>query len=309
MIHHTVTGPGTDVVDLIYHGHSALPGPLATGCITKDGVVHLTGNGRANHAGGGDGDVLDAVIGESYGTYPPPTHEHDGSAGAVDGNARFYGWECENKGDGRDPWPQVQYDAIVKATVAVCRAHGWGHKSTIGHLEWSDWKPDPRGFDMAGFRRDVADALALPAGRWRGEDPMPQYVNLGIAQPYRLAPGAWNSIEFTSEWADETGDHASGGSVFARGPARFSGSLGLRIDGLPAGAVVQARMSEYQGDQHRAEHPIHEIIGTGGGTFAVVPLTKRLPSGRSMRIRLLNQSAVPVTVASAVLTVLVWKET
>ncbi|WP_030895381.1 N-acetylmuramoyl-L-alanine amidase [Streptomyces sp. NRRL S-474] len=309
MIHHTVTGPGTDVVDLIYHGHSALPGPLATGCITKDGVVHLTGNGRANHAGGGDGDVLDAVIGESYGTYPPPTHEHDGSAGAVDGNARFYGWECENKGDGKDPWPQVQYDAIVKATVAVCRAHGWGHKSTIGHLEWSDWKPDPRGFDMAGFRRDVADALALPAGRWRGEDPMPQYVNLGIAQPYRLAPGAWNSIEFTSEWADETGDHASGGSVFARGPARFSGSLGLRIDGLPAGAVVQARMSEYQGDQHRAEHPIHEIIGTGGGTFAVVPLTKRLPSGRSMRIRLLNQSAVPVTVASAVLTVLVWKET
>ncbi|MGX5212035.1 peptidoglycan recognition protein family protein [Streptomyces violaceus] len=309
MIHHTVTGPGTDVVELIYHGHSALPGPLATGCITKDGVVHLTGNGRANHAGGGDGDVLNAVIGESYGTYPPATHEHDGSAGAVDGNARFYGWECENKGDGKDPWPREQYLAMVKATAAVCRAHGWGHKSAIGHLEWSDWKVDPRGFGMADFRRDVADALALPAGRWEGEDPMPQYVNLGVAGEYELAPGAWDSVEFTTEWTDETGHHATGGSVFARGPARFSGTVSLQIDGLPAGAVVQARMSEYEGDEHRADHPIHEITGTGGGSFVVLPLTKRLASGRSMRVRLLSQAAVPVTVANAVLTVLVWKET
>ncbi|MCM1972344.1 N-acetylmuramoyl-L-alanine amidase [Streptomyces sp. G1] len=169
IVHHTVTGPGTDVVGLVYRGHSELPGPLATGCITKDGTVHLTGNGRVNHAGGGDSDVLAAVIGESYGNYPPPSNQHDGSAGAVDGNARFYGWECENKGDGRDPWPRVQYVAIVKATAAVCRAHGWSAKSAIGHLEWSDWKVDPRGFDMKDFRRDLAACLALPAGAWNSE--------------------------------------------------------------------------------------------------------------------------------------------
>ncbi len=97
--------------------------------------------------------------------------------------------------------------------------------------------------------------------------------------------------------------------MFARGPARFSGTVSLQIDGLPAGAVVQARMSEYEGDEHRADHPIHEITGTGGGSFVVLPLTKRLASGRSMRVRLLSQAAVPVTVANAVLTVLVWKET
>ncbi|MFJ8594888.1 N-acetylmuramoyl-L-alanine amidase [Streptomyces sp. NPDC093598] len=172
MIHHTVTGPGTDVVNLIYDGHSALPGPLSTGCITKDGVVHLTSNGRANHAGGGDGDVLDAVINESYADRPPATHKHDGSPGAVDGNARFYGWECENEGDGKDPWPRVQYAAIVKATAAICREHGWSAKSGIGHLEWSDWKVDPRGFDMTDFRRDLAACLALPAGQWEGNDDM-----------------------------------------------------------------------------------------------------------------------------------------
>ncbi|MGV9451653.1 peptidoglycan recognition protein family protein [Streptomyces sp. NPDC003635] len=309
MVHHTVTGPGTDVVSLIYHGHSALPGPLATGCITKDGTIHLTGNGRANHAGGGDPDVLAAVVNESYGDRPPPTHEHDGSPGSVDGNARFYGWECENEGDGRDPWPRVQYVAMVKATAGICRAHGWGARSAIGHLEWSDWKPDPRGFDMKDFRHDLAACLDLPAGVWEGDDdPMPQYVNLGIAEPYELVPGIWDSVELTAEWTDETGDHATGGSVFARGPARFTGSVSLRLDGLPVGSVVQARMSEYEGTEPRTDHPVHEIVATGGDTFAVVPLTKRLGSGRSMRLRLLNQSDVPVTVTSAVLTVLVWKE-
>ena len=174
LIHHTVTGPGTDVVNLIYDGHSALPGPLSTGCITKDGVVHLTGNGRANHAGGGDGRVLDAVINESYSGRPPATQKHDGSPGAVDGNARFYGWECENEGDGKDPWPRVQYVGMVRATAAICRAHGWGAKSAIGHMEWSDWKPDPRGFDMKDFRAAVAARLEHEPGWNPGEeDDMP----------------------------------------------------------------------------------------------------------------------------------------
>ncbi|MEU5365252.1 N-acetylmuramoyl-L-alanine amidase [Streptomyces sp. NPDC005925] len=308
MMHHTVTGPKTDVVGLIYRGDSALPGPLAAGCITKDGTVHLVGNGRANHAGGGDPDVLRAVVNESYGDRPPRTNEHQGSSGAVDGNARFYGFECENLGDGKDPWPPAQYVAMVRAAAGICRAHGWGPKSAIGHLEWSDWKSDPRGFDMQDFRRDLADCLALPAGQWEGEDPVPQYVNLGLAEPYTLEPGTWNSIEFTKEWTDEPGHHATDGSVWARGPARFTGSVSLRIDGLPTGAVVQARMSEYEGSDHLKDHSIHEIAGTTGDTFATVPLTRRLASGRGMRIRLLNQADRPVTISSAVLTVLLWKD-
>lgn len=189
LIHHTVTGPGVDVVGLIFRGHSALPGPLSTGCITKDGVVHLAGNGRANHAGGGDGAVLNAVVGESYSTRPPAPREHDGSPGAVDGNARFYGWECENKGDGKDPWPRVQHVGMVKATAAICRAHGWGPKSAIGHLEWSDWKVDPRGIDMTDFRRDLAACLALPAGQWEGNDDMPTAAEIADAVVNKLIAG------------------------------------------------------------------------------------------------------------------------
>ena len=62
MIHHTVTSGTKASVDLCRDGHATLPGPLCLGVIAKDGTVHLVGNGRTNHAGSGDDDVLKAVI-------------------------------------------------------------------------------------------------------------------------------------------------------------------------------------------------------------------------------------------------------
>jgi GH25 family lysozyme M1 (1,4-beta-N-acetylmuramidase) len=170
------------------------------------------------------------------------------------------------------------------------------------------WQFTSRPLDRSIAYLSEAALRAWAVGDASEEDDMPQYVNLGLAESYTLGPGGWDSIEFTKEWADETGDHATGGSVWARGPARFTGSVSLSITGLPVGAVVQARMSEYEGDTHKSDHPIHEVIGTPGGTFAVIPLTKRLPKGHGMRVRLLNQSAAQVTVSSAVLTLVVWKE-
>ncbi|CAL9537980.1 peptidoglycan-binding protein [Streptomyces sp. MS2A] len=163
MIHHTVSSGTESSVALCYNGHSALPGPLCHGVVDKAGTVHLVGNGRANHAGGGDPDVLDRVIAEDYGDRPPAPREHEGSAGAVDGNARFYGFECVNLGDGEDPWPAAQLDAIERVSAAICRAHGWSARSVVGHLEWSDWKVDPRGFTMPSLRDRVAARLGSPA--------------------------------------------------------------------------------------------------------------------------------------------------
>ncbi|WP_326700194.1 N-acetylmuramoyl-L-alanine amidase [Streptomyces sp. NBC_01754] len=161
IVHHTVTKGTASTVAMCRDGYTDLPGPLCHGVIAKDGRVHLVGWGRANHAGGGDPRVLDQVIAESYDTRPtPPTK---GNSNGVDGNARFYGWECENLGDGKDPWPAAQYDAIVRVQAAVCRAHGWTAKSAIGHLEWSSDKIDPRGFTMPALRADVAERLKHPA--------------------------------------------------------------------------------------------------------------------------------------------------
>lgn len=174
MVHHT--GPYTSeaqIMEYCYSGSSALPGPLATGVIGRTGIVYLIGNGRANHAGGGDARVLAAVQSEDYGDKPPATHEHEGSSGAVDGNSHFYGWECVNKGDGKEAWPTAQYVAMVKTQAVILRAHRakgdkWGEKSIISHAEWSDWKSDPKGIPMPKFRADVAACLAKPAGKWGG---------------------------------------------------------------------------------------------------------------------------------------------
>ncbi|MEV6326385.1 peptidoglycan-binding protein [Streptomyces sp. NPDC051909] len=166
MIHHTVSSGTANSVSLCYDGYAGLPGPLCHGVIAKDGSVHLVGSGRANHAGGGDPSVLQAVISETYGARPPVPREHQGSAGAVDGNSRFYGFECVNLGNGSDPWPAAQLDAIERVSAALCRAHGWGAKSVIGHSEWSDWKNDPRGFGMPGMRDRVQGRLGkAPAAR------------------------------------------------------------------------------------------------------------------------------------------------
>ncbi|MFF2777866.1 peptidoglycan-binding protein [Streptomyces sp. NPDC058052] len=165
MIHHTVSSGTTSSVALCSDGYQGLPGPLCHGVIAKDGTVHLVSAGRANHAGGGDPSVLRAVVTEAYGDRPPVPRAHQGSPGAVDGNSRFYGFECVNLGNGTDPWPAAQLDAIERVSAALCRAHGWGAKSVIGHLEWSDWKSDPKGFGMPGLRDRVQKRLgSAPAG-------------------------------------------------------------------------------------------------------------------------------------------------
>ncbi|QKW51679.1 N-acetylmuramoyl-L-alanine amidase [Streptomyces buecherae] len=139
MIHHTATDADRhDAVGICRHGYADLPGPLCHGVITKDGRTHLVGYGRANHAGGGDVDVLAAVIAERF-PLPADTNAR------TDGNRYFYGFECENRGDGVDGWPEAQVEAIARAAAGICRAHGWSERSVIGHREWQPGKIDPYG--------------------------------------------------------------------------------------------------------------------------------------------------------------------
>jgi hypothetical protein len=151
MIHHTVTKGTANTVRICRDGYASLPGPLCHGVIAKDGKVHLVGYGRANHAGLGDDDVLRAVIAERA---LPADNEAN-----TDGNRHFYGFECENLGDGKDPWPAVQLEAIEKAAAAICRRHGWNERSVIGHLEWQPGKVDPRGFTMNSMRGRIHERL------------------------------------------------------------------------------------------------------------------------------------------------------
>lgn len=194
MIHHTVTKGSAATVAICRDGYTSLPGPLCHGVITKDGQVHLVGYGRANHAGLGDDDVLRAVVNE---TALPPDNEAN-----TDGNRHFYGFECENLGDGKDPWPAAQLDAIERVAAAICRHHGWTERSVIGHLEWQPGKSDPRGFTMASMRERIGERLRAPAtykvrpgdtlssiGRDLGVPWLDIAAANHIKTPYRIYPG------------------------------------------------------------------------------------------------------------------------
>jgi len=163
VIHHTGDdAPDTADRNVIINGRSDLPGPLAQCGLNDDGVIDLITWHRANHAGGGDADVLLAIVNESYGDYPPATHEHEGSANAVDGNDCFYGLETYYSGG--HSMTQAQHDSAVGWAAAICDFHGWSAKSVIGHKEWSDWKVDPGHVDMKEFRADVQTRINQTQG-------------------------------------------------------------------------------------------------------------------------------------------------
>ncbi|WP_030236735.1 N-acetylmuramoyl-L-alanine amidase [Streptomyces sp. NRRL S-350] len=169
VIHHSVTRGTDQTVQMCHDGYEGLPGPLCHGVIAKSGVVYLIGYGRTNHAGLGDPAVLDAVIAQR--SLPVDT------VATVDGNRHFYGFECENLGDGRDPWPEAQLDAIVKVSAALCRAHGWNAASVIGHKEWQPGKIDPS-FAMAPMRDRIAARLGQGGPRRGTPTPARPQVSL-----------------------------------------------------------------------------------------------------------------------------------
>jgi hypothetical protein len=260
VIHHTVT-TGTDAsVALCYDGRSDLPGPLCHGVIAKDGSVHLVGNGRANHAGAGDPDVLAAVVAERS-PLPPPRQR------TADGNTRFYGFECVNMGDGRDPWPAAQLDAMVRVSAAICRAHGWHAPSVIGHKEWTSAKIDPVGFTMDSLRAKIAVRLrqspSNPASGTSASAPSaPTPPAHPVHQPY---PGAaWFHARPHSPVVTAMGRRlvAEGCSAYRQGPGpqwteadresyarwqRKLGYTGADADGWPGAASWTALNVPYTG--------------------------------------------------------------
>jgi hypothetical protein len=239
MIHHTVTKGTEASVKICYNGYSGLPGPLCHGVIDKKGEIHLVGNGRANHAGLGDSDVLRAVINESK-------LPHDNEAD-TDGNARFYGFECINLGDGKDPWPEAQKEAIEKVSAAICRHHGWSERSVIGHKEWQPGKIDPRGFTMDGMRGRIAQRLKGGGG---GGDttpdpkpvPKPKYVpfpgsgffHIGQKSPIVTAMGRRLVAEGCSRYEEGPGPEWT--EADRRSYAAWQQKLGFKgkdADGIP----------------------------------------------------------------------------
>lgn len=255
MLHHTVSSGSASSVELCRNGYPGLPGPLCHGVIDKVGVVHVISAGRSNHAGGGDPNVLQAVVDERYNTTPPTPHK--GNSDGVDGNAHFYGFECVNLGDGKDEWPAAQVDAMVRASAAISRRYKWTEKSVIGHKEWSDDKSDPKGpgsvVDMPVLRAKIKERLAHPAS-WNEIPPkplptpvepptpgatmtVPSRLSLSRSEDVSLIPGSPYTVYWTGETVDDGNEHGAGGKTVATNVA-YSAVVRVQLDGLATGEYV-----------------------------------------------------------------------
>lgn len=307
MLHHTVTGKSVNGAELCFNGHAELPGPLCHSVIRRDGAVVMVSAGRANHAGGGSPAVLQAVINESYNDWPPDTHHHQGSSGAVDGNARFYGAECENLGDGKDPWSAAQVEAMVRWSAALCRAHKWGAKSAIAHKEWSDWKSDPSGPGMPTMpemRRRIAERLSHPASWTKPvtppapKPPAPSrpkppttvtgmnLVSLNRSEDIVIPPGDTIDLYWTGETYDPGQAHGDGNKTVMVGPLMYTGTLYLNTSGT-------VRVVNAEEDSAGAQ------IGTGdwvplGPTGDSTSFTGKV--GQRLKFLVSNPGTAPVTV-------------
>ena len=325
MLHHTAGG-SSGAVQYCYDGSAELPGPLCTGVITKDGTVHVISTGRSNHAGGGDPNVLAAVRDERYGDYPPATHQHQGTSGAVDGNAHFYGFECVNLGNGKDPWPAEQVESMVRASAAICRAYGWTAKSVIAHKEWSDYKPDPSGPgmpSMAQFRARVAERLAHPAS-WSpgtpttptpepttptpipGTDmtaPFRTFLSRATSTPMTLTgAGGSEAVYWSDEHADTGNEHGAGGkTVLTTG--QYSAVAYLQISGLPVGGWIKVYAAEENASGVvTGEGPKMRYFGDGADLELAVPIMGYVYDRLTIRV----QSSDPAYVVKAELAVQHW---
>lgn len=145
MVHHTA---GTNSLNICVNGRSGLPGPLCQFLIHKNGTIYLISQGYSNHAGKGYSGVLHDVMADKA---PKGDASQMGYTDNFGGNSHFWGIEVENLGNGSDPYPDVQIDALVKLCAALCDMHGWSHNRVIHHREWTrrkidmSWRGDIRG--------------------------------------------------------------------------------------------------------------------------------------------------------------------
>lgn len=159
------------ILALLEHGRADLAGPLTQTAGDPDGVIHMIAWGAANHAGPGDQDVLYAVTRDLPSPSPDDTPDD-----RIGGGRWFLGNEWIHPGDST-PWPDVQYDAMVRFNAAVCRLEGWTARRAIFHKTWTRRKKDPAGLDLERFQADVAERLAIII------PPVPHIPRKGLDMP------------------------------------------------------------------------------------------------------------------------------
>lgn len=219
-----------------------------------------------------------------------------------------------------DPWTLAQIEGLVKLGVWLHHAHGiplricrsWDDPGFGYHRMFDQWSSGgtacPGNARAIQFRDVVFPAIVARATNQEEEDAMPDLTGLGRRSPLTVQGGAWDAIEWDTEWVDEPGSHGTNGSRILHGPARFTGEVDLTLDNLPAGASFYVRLSEVDSaGAYVTDFPIKEIIGSGRTRHVKVPITGRVSDGHGIRVRVTHGQEAPVTISVGELKMLSWR--
>ncbi|WP_067458214.1 DUF1906 domain-containing protein [Actinomadura macra] len=125
--------------------------------------------------------------------------------------------------------------------------------------------------DINGVSTDYDRALKSDYGQWRvgvspeGDD-MPDYVSVGTETAQQLPPGTWTSVSWHIDYSDTEHQHSdTGGPSVLTGSARYSLSAAVKVGGVPAGTLIQARVVEVEiADTDKYEPgPIQDFVAVG----------------------------------------------
>ena len=160
IVHHT-GGTFTSPYWCAFTGRVDVPAPLYHVLIERDATVNLLTEGRANHAGSGDPEVLVDVRADSW---PSPGVPDDLPSGpTIGGNRWSYGVAMQ----GRGATHTLEQVATTKRVVAAIHVEqSWSHRICRGHKEWTERKIDPE-LSMGAWRSELEGLIGM--GRFEQE--------------------------------------------------------------------------------------------------------------------------------------------
>ncbi|MCF6522374.1 hypothetical protein [Streptomyces sp. JJ36] len=213
-------------------------------------------------------------------------------------------------------WAHEEHDVRMRCTVrwkAYPGSYGIGNGVRLSGSQWLNYYgwlghqhvPENRHGDPGDL--DFARVLEHAKGSAE-EDDVPSYLSLGLKAGPTLARGEWKALAWDREFGDPLDEHYDDrGRTFVAGPGRYTGTVYLRVSGLPEGATLQARLVEDDEDGRTVQHhPIGEGTGSSGSTFYAFPVTGYVGRGRRVKLEVTHFGEGEVTFGKCYLKLLVW---
>ncbi|MGP4021739.1 hypothetical protein [Actinomadura sp. 3N407] len=139
---------------------------------------------------------------------------------------------------------------------------------------------------------------------------MPDYVSVGVRDAQDMPSGEWVTVRWDLEYSDDAHHHRTeGGPSVVEGPARYTLNANVRIEGLPSGTELQARVIERADDDGAVKNgPVAEFLARDGETFVDYALAAdTVGSGQRVRFQVIHYGTGTARLVSGTAKALAWR--